>query len=147
VIVTKQGTFALLAGWGVLLAVMGFLAVLRLARTPDEAVVVTPDAAPAATSTIPSPPLVPLVPIVASPAVAAPIDVVASDPVSSAPAPTGVGALVRDAPLAHAAPSSSHHPLRPDQQDRLNALQRLCDQRTVTAAECAAKRQAIIREN
>lgn len=32
-----------------------------------------------------------------------------------------------------------------EQQDRLDALQRLCDQGTVTAAECAAKRGAILR--
>jgi serine/threonine-protein kinase len=32
-----------------------------------------------------------------------------------------------------------------EQQERLDALQRLCDQGTVTAAECAAKRGAILR--
>jgi hypothetical protein len=31
------------------------------------------------------------------------------------------------------------------EQQRLDALQRLCDQGTVTQAECAAKRQAILR--
>ena len=34
---------------------------------------------------------------------------------------------------------------RHDQQERLDALQRLCDQGTVTAAECAAKRLRILR--
>ena len=32
-----------------------------------------------------------------------------------------------------------------EQRERLDALQRLCDQGTVTAAECAAKRGAILR--
>ena len=51
-------------------------------------------------------------------------------------------------------PSSANDPLvlrappsivSRDQQNRLSALQRLCDQGTVTAAECGAKRAAILR--
>jgi serine/threonine-protein kinase len=105
-----------------------------------------------ATSASPSSPSA--VASVAPPPSADPTSTVAA--VESAPRPPvpkiargggGAGAAAEPKPAAtKEAPASPTPVLSRDQRRRLEALQRLCDQGTFTAAECAAKRAAIQRE-
>jgi hypothetical protein len=136
---------SLLALWGAGLATLGFVATSHwLAPAQDEQAALP--TAPSSTGTIPAPPLVPLVPL-AGPRDASlpPLEVaIAPDPPPSDAGPTGAGA--RSVPV-RAASAGSAGPLRPDQELRLRALQRLCDQGTVTAVECAKKRSAILKEH
>ena len=86
---------------------------------------------------------------------AAPPPLPSAAPASAATAPHPVETADPVAPWAAVHESATARPADPvrpsrgggrrDQRERLDVLQRLCDQGTVTAAECAAKRQAILR--
>ena len=144
-----------LAGLAGIALLIGVVALARAAFSTGSEAAVLPVASTAvlASASPAEPPLVPLNPpasaSVARASAVAPSSSTAGGepPASSAAADTPAAAPV--APPHETAPSRvpmvRGGAFTREQQDRLNALQRLCDQGTVTAAECMAKRNAILR--
>jgi hypothetical protein len=126
------------AGAGLAALVVAGLTTFAL-RTGSPRDVVAASAASVTPHATSSAGLVPFAPLASAqpPPSAAPVD--AGEPVSPAS-----GAVPRDnAPVRAWAPPRGR--ARREQQERLDALQRLCDQGTVTPAECTAKRNEILR--